>query len=510
MARPIPNIEYLGACYDAVRMDPLSLASTALAQSVFDLSETSSVTTSIGAFDVPKGVTHHTVLRENYDSVSGVISSVNEFQDTFKRTVEVDAGVKGAFEFTGSQSYKNIKKETQSRKHSFVYTRAVVEIHSPSVDIADPGSGLKLGRAFRDVVANLPAGVSETSTPPWKGFIQRFGTHFAWNITLGGMATQRTTGLTSKFLRSEETEEQLKAKAKLVIDKVTAGASVDQAQTSVRSSDDEDKLERTRLEFQGGIGSITGINNTWRESLSGQPAVISAKLKRISELLTHNFFPGDASIEFKRLMLDYAIDEYIYQNGEPALIEAPLEYGESLLLTLPWTDGKTLWPPIVGLDAQQQPGSLQWLVDKGAPRTESPQPANMALESTDGRRGKRPILAGDEVFLRHVPSSSYLMSGSESNPTAKFTKNKNNAVRGVILHAGDVARSPARLGEYFAESDLVSLAFAPLGSSSDGLGVMASGRFLSAATTPAGRTRGPLTGFKLVRWDPAALEADDD
>jgi len=109
MARPIPNIEYLGACYDAVRMDPMSLASTALTHSVFDLSETSSVTTSIGAFDVPKGVTHHTVLKENYDSVSGVISSVNEFQDTFKRTVEVDAGVKGAFEFTGSQIYKDIK-----------------------------------------------------------------------------------------------------------------------------------------------------------------------------------------------------------------------------------------------------------------------------------------------------------------------------------------------------------------------------------------------------------------
>jgi len=360
-------------------------------------------------------------------------------------------------------------------------------------------------------VANLPAGVSETSAPPWKEFIKRFGTHFTWNITLGGMATQRTTGLTSKFLQSEETEEQLKAKAKLVVDKVTAGASVDQAQTSVRSSDDEDKLERTKLVFFGGTGSIiTGISDAWRKSLSGEPAVISAKLKRISELLTHNFFPGDASIDFKRLMLDYAIDEYIYQNGEPALIEAPLEYGESLLLTLPWTDGKTPWPPIVQLDPQQQPGSLFWAVDKGAPRTESPQPANMALESTGGHRGKRPILAGDEVFLRHVPSSSYLRAGSGSNSTAGFTKNKNNAVRCVILHAGDNARTPDRLGEYFAESDLLSLAFAPLGSSSDGLGVAASGRFLSAAPTPAGRVAGPLQGFKLLRWDPAALEADDE
>jgi MAC/Perforin domain len=502
MAKPIPNIEYLGTCYDAVRMDPLSLASTALPQSVFDLSETSTVTTSIGAFDVPKGVTHHTVLKENYDSVTGVISSANEFQDTFKRTVEVDAGVKGAFEFTGSQSYKNIKKETQSRKRSFVYTRAVVEIHSPSVDIADLRSGLKLGRAFRDAVANLPAGVAETSAAPWKGFIQRFGTHFTWNITLGGIATQRTTGLTSKFLKSEETEEQLKAKAKLVIDKVTAGASVDQAQASVRSSDDQDQLERTRLEFQGGIGSLTGINGAWRTSLSGEPTIISAKLKRISELLNQNFFPGDASIDLKHLMLDYGIDEYIHQNGEPALIEAPLEYGESILLTLPWTDGKTLWPPIVAADAQQQPSGLYWFVQNGAPGTQSPQPANVALESTGGHRGKRPILAGDEVFFRHVPSGRYLSPDPNPNGHAGFTNNKNDAARCVILHAGDNVRSPARLGEYFAETDLVSFSEAPLGSRSDGLGVAATGRYLC--------TRSNLAGFKLIRWDSAALEADDD
>lgn len=238
--------------------------------------------------------------------------------------------------------------------------------------------------------------------------------------------------------------------------------------------------------------------------MSGEPAIISAKLKRISELLTRDFFPGDASIDLKHLMLDYAIDEYIHQNGEPALIEAPLEYGDLVLLTLPWSDGKTPWPPIVAVDTQQQqqPAALYWLVNNGVPGTQSPQPANMTLESTGGNRGKRPILAGDEVFFKHVPSGRYLSPQPNPNGYAGFTNNKNNAVRCVILHAGDNARSPARLGEYFAETDLVSFSEAPLGSSSDGLGVTATGRYLCSKTS--------LVGFKLIRWDPAALEADDE
>jgi hypothetical protein len=483
-------------------MDPQNLASCALGHSVFDLSHLSTVTTSIGSFDVPNGVTHHTVLNENYDSVSGVISSINEFQETLKRNVEIDVGIKGAFEFTGSKLYKEVKKETDSRKHSFVYARAVVEIHSVSIDPADDGAGLKLDRPFRDAVAKLPALASGTSIGPWKDFVSRFGTHFTWQITLGGMATQRTTGLASDFLRSQETEEQLKTKGKLVIEKVTGGASVDQAQASVKSVDVKDKLERGRLNFQGGIGSLAGINDSWRKSLAGDPAIISAKLKRIDELLTRSFFPDDAAIEVKRLALAYAIDDYILENGEPALVEAPLVYGESLLLTLPWNDGVTPWPPVVGVNKDGSAGLLQWFIDKGAPMTVSPHPANLIIEKADGSRGKRPILAGDEVFLRHPSSGSYLKPGPAQSPIVGFTKNKNDAVRCVILHAGDNGRSPARLGEYFAEADLISFAKAPLGSSGDGLGVMASGRYLASGTG--------LAGFKLMRWDPAVLETDDD
>jgi hypothetical protein len=499
----IPNIEYLGACYNAVTMDPQHLASSVLGHSVFDLSQTSSVTTSIGAFEVPNGVTHHMILNERYDSVSGVASSVNEFQDTFKQNIEIKVGVKGAFEFTGSRTYKEIKKETASRKHSFVYARAIVEIHSVWIDPADEGAKLKLDRPFRDEVAKLPASSSENPVGLWKDFIDRFGTHFAWNITIGGMATQRTTGLASEFLKSEETEEQLKAKGKLVISKVTAGASVDQAHASVSSADVKDKLDRARLDIQGGVGGLGGINEAWRKSLPGEPTIISAKLKRIDELLTRSLFPDDTAIEMKRIMLGYAIDHYILEKGEPALVDAPLEYGDSLLLVLPWSDDTTVWPPVVSLHQDGSPGELQWLVDnKGAPVTSSPQPANFIIENADGSRGKRPILAGDEVFLKHASSGSFLKPGPGQSPIATFTRNKNDASRCIILHAGDNARSPARLGEYFAETDLITFAKAPLGSSGDGLGVMASGRYLSVGTAPA--------GFKLMRWDPAALEADDD
>jgi len=215
MANPIPNIEYLGACFNIVTMDPLSLASTALTKTIFDFSKTRSD----NSFSVPEGVSCRTILKTSYDWMTSVVSSAAELQTTLKQSAEASAGLKGLFEFSGSASYKDIKSQTESRKRSFVYSRALVELVAVSADIEDKGSGLKLEDSFRRAVADLPAQYEAEAATKLEKFIGRFGTHFAWHVTLGGMATQRTSGLASRFLKSSDTQLELKAKAKVVIEK---------------------------------------------------------------------------------------------------------------------------------------------------------------------------------------------------------------------------------------------------------------------------------------------------
>jgi hypothetical protein len=491
--KAIPNIEYLGACYDIVTMDPLNLAKTALPQTVFSLSQSSGVKTSIGSYDVPTGVQWRKILKTGYESLSGVISSTHDFQESLRRSLKVNAGVKGGFEFSGSESFTNIKGETQSRKRSFAYARAVAEIHFAYVDIADRKSGLKLSPSFLDAVARLPNNPDEVESPTWTKFVERFGTHFTSAVTLGGMATQRTSGLATRFLKSDETKRELEGKAKVVIDKLKAGASAEEAQASVRSTDSDDKLERSILDFQGGVGSMEGVNDKWIASLSGDPTLISAQFQKITELLTDHFFPNDPAIWFKHEFLEFTIKEWIRENGEPACFTAPLEYGESLLPMTTWTDGKTLRPPIVDPEGD---GSyhLSYIVKNGKPLVESPQPANIVLENASGSRGKRPVLAGDEVFLKHAPTGNYL-SGSYWRP------NKSQTDRFVILHAGDDPKSPTRIGAYFNEGDSIAFAAAPLGRDGWLMPHTIGGRLQLA---------GRATSFRLIRWDPNVLDEDDD
>jgi len=490
MAKEIPSIKYLGACYNVVTMDPLSLADTALPKNVFNLGNVRDD----GSFDVPQGVSYRTILKTSYDWQSSVISSVADLQNTLKQSADVSAGMEGAFEFSGSATYKEIQNLTESRKHSFVYARAFVELLSVSVDIADPQSGLRLDDSFQRAVADLPTDQSETSATKYEDFITRFGTHFTWQIIVGGMATQRTSGLASRFLKSEETETELKAKGKLVIDKVEAGASADQAQSSVQKSDSDDDLQREKLSFQGGMGSLTGIDDNWVKSLTGDPIVVSAKLKSITDLMTTEYFPQDNSIELKQILLDLATAKWINENGEPGSLTPPLEFDESLLPMFKLGVTGVFQPPVVVVGP---PRKLEYWARGKEPVLESPEPANIFLESLDAARQRRPILAGDTLVFKHGPSGFYFRKDPDVQHPDIFggwNSGKSGATQFVILHAGDSATSPGRIGEYFTEADLITFTLAPLGSSDKWLSLNPSSLGIEVA--------GTAYDFKLERWDP--------
>ena len=340
----IPNIDYLGRCYDVVDMDPLNLGSSAKTENAIDIDVASgrTVVTRDGSYSIPIGVHENAIFSMSWETQSSVISSTHDFQQEFKQSVEVEAGVEGGFEFSGSTSHREITRQTESRKHSFVFSRAYQENHRLTLDLLNEKAPLTVTPEILAAVQQLPFQDAPDWYETYEAFVRRFGTHFTKEIILGGLAFQRTSGSAKTYLKSSETEDTLKAKASVQIEAVKAGVGAEQAQATATKSDSEFALERTSLEFRGGLGSPSGITDSWIASLVDRPAIVKAKLERLSTLLTSRFFPEEEFIDEKQAMLDQAIGSWIMKKGDPGCGTPPLRYGEALIFTLPWSDGNTI------------------------------------------------------------------------------------------------------------------------------------------------------------------------
>ena len=116
----------------------------------------------------------------------------------------MEAGVEGAFEFSGSASVKDIERQSETRQHSFVYSRAYQEDHQLVLDLLHEKAPLSVTSQFRDAVDALDASRKDESVwiDEYSGFLGRFGTHFTKKIVLGGLAYQRTSGSSKTWLKS--------------------------------------------------------------------------------------------------------------------------------------------------------------------------------------------------------------------------------------------------------------------------------------------------------------------
>jgi hypothetical protein len=203
-ALTIPNIDYLGRCYDVVDTDPLDLGNSAKYENVIDISVSNGVTvhTRDGFYSIPAGVDHKAIFSMSWESQSGVISSSYEFQEEFKVAVNAEAGVGGGFEFSGSTGQKEIRRMTEARKQSFVFSRAYQQNHGLQLDL--DSDKLRVTTGFAAAVRRLPIGDLPNVIGGYEAFLRRFGTHFTKEISLGGLAFQRTSGSSQKYLQSRE------------------------------------------------------------------------------------------------------------------------------------------------------------------------------------------------------------------------------------------------------------------------------------------------------------------
>ena len=497
MADPvlIPNSDYLGRCYDIVDMDPLNLGATAKSEHVIalDVAEGPTTTTPDGSYTIPAGVHHMAPFSMSWETESSVISSSAEFQEEFKRTVEADAGVDGLFEFSGSASHRELTGLAESRKASFVYSRAYQENHRLTLDLDNAKAPLKVAPEFADAVAELPPQDDPDWFKQYQDLVQRFGTHYTKEIVLGGLAYQWTSGSSQTFLKSSQTEDTFKTHAGVELKTLKGGAGLEEAKSVARKTDSAFQLERGKLEFRGGDGDPSGIDNSWIRSVHDRPAVVKAKLDRISSLLTERFFPEDEYIHDKRILLDMAISAWIAKRGTPGCESAPLRFGEAVVLTLPWPDGKIVQAPVL------YNNDLTYPLKDSLPFYGPSESVAVRLESADGRRAGAVILAGDKVRIQHIGRGTYSTLSRGEPQRMSFEGNASQAATCTVLHFADNPGAPSRLGEYVLETDKVLLMTGRPGAPGKVVGVTPSGRFLTVADYDPRYSR---MGFSLKRCEP--------
>jgi hypothetical protein len=490
-AKTISNIDYLGRSYDVVTTDPLNLGASSKNRNVIDISVEAghTVPTRDGYYTVPAGVRHEAPFGMSYESYSTVMSSSYEFQQEMKLTVSADAGVEGAFEFSASASSRDMERQTGSRKRTFVYSRAYQEDHILDLDLDNDKAPLAVTPEFRDAVLALPY---PNEMPDWQAkydaFLERFGTHFTKGIRLGGLAFQRTSGLAATYLRSTESERTLEAKAGVQLEAVKGGASAQAAVATAGRTDQESNLERTSLEFRGGLGSPTGINDDWVRSVVDRPAIVKAKLERLSYLLTPRFFPDQDFIDELQKLLDVAINNWVLTKGRPCSETPPLRYGEAVVMLNPWGDGKT--EQIGGLfDPAKGSTTIEFPVKDGKPFYPDTLKAALRILSDDGSNKNTVILAGDTVRIELIDMGFF-------DWKVGLTKDPAKAGRFMLFHNDDKLVG-GRNGEYFQCCDRI--AFAPIPPPESNMGISEVLIVNNQRAISSGSATSPYSGFLLRR-----------
>ncbi len=246
-------------------------------------------------------------------------------------------------------------------------------------------------------------------------------------------------------MKSRSTEEDFKAKAGIEIEKVKAGLSGAAARTEADKVDAAFALERTLLDFRGGLGAPKEITSAWIDSLRDRPTIVKASLEPLGSLLVSRFFPSETQtiLDIKRMRLELATRGWILEKGSPGCVTPPLRYGEPLIFTfgdhnasaaLYDSKGTNLWFPL------KRPETALGLAS-----------AAVSLESVDGGAARKdsPVLAGDRVKIRVPGTASYLAVPTFAPTGGPFFSEF------VVLHHGDNPQAPGRMGEYFLEADSI-------------------------------------------------------
>lgn len=324
----IKGVEWLGACFDILKADLLDLGNSSKpGRNVFRIAREESgdhyPTYRSGAYAVPVGVKLRHAPTLDVQSTSDMIASSYEFREKITREFEVSGGFGDYFEFSASTSSQHTTERTGSHKELVKYCMLLRKYHNVMLDVYAPSSSAET-KALRELldpdfvaaVQKLPSSAAG-GTDAFRQFVLEYGTHFARQLTLGGLAWEQVRVKADAVGSGEVTKQSVEAQASVGIDKFKAGSKASEATESARKRDSELKIERTQIRFVGGKGGLE-LATAFIAEVDDDPVPImpQSEFLRITEVMTESFFPDDPAIADKAALLDDAIDVHLLSNGK--------------------------------------------------------------------------------------------------------------------------------------------------------------------------------------------------
>ncbi|WP_226661491.1 MAC/perforin domain-containing protein [Microbulbifer aggregans] len=303
----LKNVSYLGRLFDITKINPLDLEESAKLLTALQFKTTDFESIADGSRLLPKGVGYRPETGGDQVSESQMIFESSTLEKKFTQHVKVNAGLEGVVSASASVMFNSFARTNRGRRAMFTWMSA--EVEAPAIRLlgADDGytDGHNLSPEFTNAVIALKVDGGETE---YDNFVQKFGTHFATEVTFGGMAYQtiRIDSETYESLIEENID--ISTEAEATFKQFSGGASYSESNKKSKEFKRQTETTQEQLRFRGGVPNSD--INAWMASVPGNPAPIRVSLEQLDKLFTKEYFP-EKDIEEKGKLLARAIEKHI-------------------------------------------------------------------------------------------------------------------------------------------------------------------------------------------------------
>ena len=322
----IPNIGYLGSCYNIFKGNPFATGGTLdpgflSAQNIFTFTFDDRLTTTDGRYSIPDHTNVNAIGSCSFAFSSQVTKDIRSYMDSLKRKVETSFSGWGA-SFSQSYDYNDASDSMRYGENMFISSSAECQAYGASI------ANIQLTSHFRKSVSNLPATKSRYE---YFDFVDVWGTHIATTLIMGGRYGFRSEMSTSMY--SELTSRGFSVMA-------AAGYSglfsISASYLTEEQKEEMEAFENSRKSYKifqiGGTPPADEDQSAlaWAQTVKDDPLPMAYTLKQLQEYFTPRYFPEDKDIETKRINLAEATVEYCkrYSENNPELCDQ--EYGPNV------------------------------------------------------------------------------------------------------------------------------------------------------------------------------------
>ncbi|WP_223638527.1 MAC/perforin domain-containing protein [Corallococcus sp. EGB] len=310
---PYKNIDFLGRCYDIIRINPLDLSQRirdgggATTESIIQISpESCTQLTPDRSLYIPEGTTYLPESRGERTSRTQTWFSSFDFAHSFEHTVSAGLDVPGLVSFSASIAYRQLEKTSGSNETIETFVQSYFEDCSIQLNDNFPQK-LPLSSRLTSAVAKL------TSESDCAEFIKTFGTHYAHEVTFGGRMYQRIHIKAQEYSKLVERGVDISTSASATYQGATASTGSSTSTSSSSAFKQSSGLTIDSIQWVGGTPNTDF--DEWVKTIRQDPKPLQLDLRPLYELFTAAHFPNVPDLQKKKTWMVRAVDQHLRTEG---------------------------------------------------------------------------------------------------------------------------------------------------------------------------------------------------